>query len=112
MLPRNGLLDRRAFLTVGAGVLSSAVLPQALAKQDWESGPGRAPSEYGDPSRFAKRKRQRVSGHQFAPEAGSSSSPLESMNGTLTPNSLHFERHHSGVPDIDPSLHRLSLIHI
>ena len=109
MLPRNGLLNRRAFLTVGAGVLSSAVLPQALAKQDWESGPGRAPSEYGEPSRFAKLKRQRISGHQFAPEAGSSSSPLELMNGTLTPNSLHFERHHSGVPDIDPNLHKLAI---
>ena len=109
MLPRNGLLDRRAFLTAGAGVLSSAVLPSALAKQTWESGPGRAPSEYGEPSKFSKLKRLRISGHPFAPEAGASSSPLESMNGTLTPNSLHFERHHSGVPDIDPSLHKLTI---
>ena len=31
------------------------------------------------------------------------------MNGTLTPNSLHFERHHSGVPDIDPNLHKLAI---
>src|ERR687888_471429 len=28
----------------------------------------------------------------------------------LTPSGLHFERHHSGVPDIDPAQHRL-LIH-
>ncbi len=109
MLPRNGLLDRRAFLTVGAGVLSSAVLPSVLAKQNWESGPGRASSEYGEPSKFSNLKRLRISGHQFAPEAGSSSSPLESMNGALTPNSLHFERHHSGVPDIDPTIHRLNI---
>jgi sulfane dehydrogenase subunit SoxC len=32
------------------------------------------------------------------------------LKGTLTPNGLHFERHHSGVPDIDPAAHRL-LIH-
>jgi sulfane dehydrogenase subunit SoxC len=32
------------------------------------------------------------------------------LHGTITPNSLHFERHHSGVPDIDPDTHRL-LIH-
>ena len=28
----------------------------------------------------------------------------------ITPNPLHFERHHSGIPDIDPDRHRL-LIH-
>ena len=28
----------------------------------------------------------------------------------ITPSSLHFERHHSGVPNIDPREHRL-LIH-
>jgi sulfane dehydrogenase subunit SoxC len=25
----------------------------------------------------------------------------------ITPNGLHFERHHSGIPDIDPDAHRL-----
>ena len=109
MLPRNGLLDRRAFLTVGAGVVSLAVLPSTLAEQRWQSGPGRAPSEYGEPGKFSTLKRLQISGHSFAREAGASSSPLESMNGTLTPNSLHFERHHSGVPDVDPSLHKLTI---
>jgi sulfane dehydrogenase subunit SoxC len=28
----------------------------------------------------------------------------------ITPNGLHFERHHSGIPEIDPGAHRL-LIH-
>jgi sulfane dehydrogenase subunit SoxC len=28
----------------------------------------------------------------------------------ITPSGLHFERHHSGVPDIDPAAHRL-LVH-
>jgi len=28
----------------------------------------------------------------------------------ITPNGLHFERHHSGIPDINPETHRL-LIH-
>jgi sulfane dehydrogenase subunit SoxC len=32
------------------------------------------------------------------------------LKGIITPSSLHFERHHAGVPDIDPSRHRL-LIH-
>jgi sulfane dehydrogenase subunit SoxC len=36
--------------------------------------------------------------------------PLESLHGTITPADLHFERHHGGVPQIDPDHHEL-LIH-
>src|SRR5262249_45378478 len=32
------------------------------------------------------------------------------LEGVITPSGLHFERSHSGVPDIDPTKHRL-LIH-
>jgi len=41
------------------------------------------------------------------PETGSSFTPLADSVGTLTPSSLHYERHHSGIPDIDPAKHRL-----
>jgi sulfane dehydrogenase subunit SoxC len=33
--------------------------------------------------------------------------PLQDLHGTMTPNSLFFERHHAGIPDIDPAEHRL-----
>jgi sulfane dehydrogenase subunit SoxC len=36
--------------------------------------------------------------------------PLQSLHGTITPADLHFERHHGGVPQIDPTHHEL-LIH-
>jgi len=36
--------------------------------------------------------------------------PLEGLHGTITPADLHFERHHAGVPQIDPARHEL-LIH-
>ena len=39
-----------------------------------------------------------------------SRTPLQLLNGTITPNGLHFDRSHSGTPDIDPDQHRL-LIH-
>jgi sulfane dehydrogenase subunit SoxC len=29
------------------------------------------------------------------------------LNGIITPNGLHFNVNHGGVPDIDPSKHRL-----
>lgn len=41
---------------------------------------------------------------------GSSLTPLHHLTGTITPSDLHFERHHAGVPAIDPASHRL-LIH-
>ena len=34
---------------------------------------------------------------------GASWSPLQDFSGTITPTDLHFERHHSGVPTIDPA---------
>lgn len=33
--------------------------------------------------------------------------PLQDLHGTMTPNSLFFERHHAGIPQIDPAEHRL-----
>ena len=33
--------------------------------------------------------------------------PLQSLFGIVTPSGLHFERHHQGWWDIDPSKHRL-----
>lgn len=41
---------------------------------------------------------------------GNSLTPLQDLTGTLTPADLHFERHHAGIPLIDPARHRL-LIH-
>ncbi len=44
------------------------------------------------------------------PEASSSRTPLDQTFGIITPSALHFERHHAGVPEIDPVRHRL-LVH-
>jgi sulfane dehydrogenase subunit SoxC len=37
-------------------------------------------------------------------------SPLQSSYGTITPSGLHYERHHAGIPNIDPARHSL-IIH-
>ena len=109
MLPKNGLLNRRAFLAGSAGVVTSAVWAGSKADEPRRSGSGRAMSAYGAPSKYIGLERLQIGGHPVAPEAGSSSTPLEKLNGTITPNSLHFERHHSGVPDINPIRHRLNI---
>jgi sulfane dehydrogenase subunit SoxC len=37
-------------------------------------------------------------------------SPLQNSYGTITPSGLHYERHHAGIPNIDPAKHSL-IIH-
>jgi sulfane dehydrogenase subunit SoxC len=36
--------------------------------------------------------------------------PLQDFDGIITPSDLHFERHHAGVPEIDPARYML-LVH-
>jgi sulfane dehydrogenase subunit SoxC len=104
-----GLLPRRALLKASAlGLATSFVLP-ARATENWMLHAGEPQSDYGQPSPFARLKREQTGGHPLGPAAGSSSTPLQDLNGTITPNSLHFERHHSGIPAIDPRRHTLTL---
>jgi len=42
--------------------------------------------------------------------ATASGTPHQDLMGIITPSDLHFERHHGGVPDIDPQQYSL-LVH-
>ena len=67
---------------------------------------------YGSPSQFEQNLQRRESpGLTRVSAASVSFAPLQGLFGIITPNGLHFERHHQGWWDIDPSKH-LSLIHI
>jgi len=46
----------------------------------------------------------------LAPGAGVAMTPLQSLEGTITPNGLHFERSHNGRPTINPDEHEF-LVH-
>ena len=39
--------------------------------------------------------------------ASASRTPLQDLHGIVTPGGLHYERHHFGVPQLDPAAHRL-----
>jgi sulfane dehydrogenase subunit SoxC len=78
-----------------------------LAAADQGRSLGKPLSGYSDRSGFVKS--QRFTRVTKTPEAGSSSTPLGDMLGTITPSSLHYERHHAGVPDIDPAQHKLTI---
>ena len=40
---------------------------------------------------------------------GNSLTPLRELTGNLTPSDLHFERHHAGIPALDPDRHTLTI---
>jgi sulfane dehydrogenase subunit SoxC len=115
----NGLMDRRTLLRgalFSAGIAAASAriahADDAVGTQDpeWMKTPGKPFSGYGTPSRWQE-KVQRI--FTIAPGragTGVSRTPLHLLEGTITPAGLHFERHHNGVPDIDPGKHEL-LIH-
>ena len=65
---------------------------------------------YGKPSKFeANVQRRQSPGLTQTTQASVSFAPLQSLFGIVTPSGLHFERHHQGWWDIDPSKHRLMI---
>lgn len=62
-------------------------------------GPG--PSELGTRSLFENPVRK--------PSEISSRTPLQDLYSTITPADLHFERHHAGIPKIDPGTYELMI---
>jgi len=65
---------------------------------------------YGLPSEFEKNLQRRESpGLTRVSAASVSFAPLQGLFGIITPSGLHFERHHQGWWDIDPSKHRLMI---
>jgi len=70
-------------------------------------GLGVATDGYGKPSRFeANVQRRQSPGLTQTTQASVSFAPMQSLFGIVTPSGLHFERHHQGWWDIDPSKHR------
>ncbi|MEO8059648.1 MAG: sulfite dehydrogenase [Burkholderiales bacterium] len=65
---------------------------------------------YGKPSKFEANVQRRPSpGLTQTAQASVSFAPLQSLFGIVTPSGLHFERHHQGWWDVDPSKHRLMI---
>ena len=111
-------LSRRAWLTTTSGVVAAGLLrTQADAMR---LGAQEAPASPPDPSKAPGRPTSEVGvrapGEQLRrlvrnrEPSSSSRTPLQDLNGIITPADLHFERHHAGVPNIVAEDHEL-LIH-
>ena len=114
----NGLLDRRAFLRGGAVLAATmtgytfvqSAAAESLADDPWSKVPGVLVTAYGVPSRFEKNVARTLSNPNGEPRTQHARTPHHLINGTITPNGLHFVISHAGDPDIDPDKHRL-IIH-
>ncbi|WP_027015357.1 sulfite dehydrogenase [Comamonas composti] len=108
---------RNAFATAAGAAASGAALAQAgegdpniLELPAHSKGLGQpvAAEGYGKPSKYeANVQRRQSPGLTQTRQASVSFAPLQSLFGIVTPSGLHFERHHQGWWDIDPSKHRL-----
>ena len=113
---------RRGFLAQAFAAATAAASARAATAQTSQSDPNIlelpahstglgqpvAARPYGLPSEWEKNLQRRESpGLTRVGQASVSFCPLQGLFGIITPSGLHFERHHQGWWDIDPSKHRL-----
>ena len=94
-----------AAATLGLAMLRQTALSQVGVSPDPTKVPGRPASELG--RRAASEQLKRIVG---GARQEISLTPLQDLTGIVTPSDLHYERHHAGVPNIDPQRYKL-LIH-
>ena len=121
---RHFLRSTGALLGAAATAGASDVFAQAAPLSDAKAAPPSPPAIpesmkapgapvgaklYGEPSPFESKVIRNVAPNQAQYISAASRSPLAELDGIITPSGLFYERHHGGVPTIDPAQHRLML---
>jgi sulfane dehydrogenase subunit SoxC len=119
--------SRRHFLRDGSALMGGALAGslaggEAMAAEtgadnlppnvpEWMKSPGDPMGSqlYGTPSPFEKNVVKNIPKNLKQYISASGRTPLQDLDGIITPNGLFYERHHGGVPTIDPAQHRLML---
>ena len=106
----HGHSDRRKFLTESAALAGLAGLTLQTADAAQTSQPGARLKDnlaYGQPSQFDNTVR-RATGTGTPITDTALTTPLQDLDGIITPSGLHFLMDHvNGIPDINPQQHRL-----
>ncbi len=121
--PRDKVHSRRDALRYGSAIVGGALAAPVLAAAEtapegrnlppnvpeWMTYPGAdtGSQPYGLPSPFEKEVVRRTPAGQKQYTSSTSRTPLQDLDGIITPNGLFYERHHGGIPEIDPAQHRL-----
>ena len=100
----NGLLHRRAFLRGGAALAAAMTgytmveisIRRAARGRSVEHEPGALVPPYAVPSRFEKNVVRTLSNPKGEPRTQHARTPHHLLNGTITPNGLHFVISHAG----------------
>jgi len=116
---------RKSFVAASAVIAGGAALNQNAMAAAFEGDPlilnhtaydqtlglPVAANPYGVPSKYEKNLVRRES-PGLSPVGGASVAftPLQGLFGIITPSGLHFERHHQGWQDMDPTKHRLMVM--
>jgi sulfane dehydrogenase subunit SoxC len=96
----NGLLDRRALLgrgivlagavTTGVGTSLTGAAAEPLTNGPSTLAPGVPIPPYGQPSKFEQKVVRTLSSPKLEPRGSAARTPHHLLNGTITPNGLHF----------------------
>jgi sulfane dehydrogenase subunit SoxC len=121
---RGSFLRRSAALASGIA-LGAALEPGVAAAATAAAGANEPPNvpewmqtigagvdehPYGMPSQFEKEViRRNVPWLTATTQSSVSFTPLQDLEGIITPNGVCFTRNHGGTPDVDPAQHRLML---
>ena len=108
----NGLLDRRALIgrgmffagaaVAGVGSASSAGA-EALPVDPWSMEPGATIPPYGVPAKYESKVVRTLTNPNNEPRTSNGRTPHHLLEGTITPNGLHFIVAAIRLPDIDPA---------
>jgi sulfane dehydrogenase subunit SoxC len=97
-------VTRRTFLATAGATLGA----MRLSATGLQGELGAPPRLYGERSPFEQSVR--FLPKSSTPASSYSRTPLQDLFGIITPSALHYEVHHSGVPEIDPRQHE-TMVH-
>ena len=107
---QEGMTRRTLLTTVAAGLGTALVSGKGAAAEavsaesaDASEQERRIVSDLGERSSFENPRRLVGS---ISPNSASNT-PLQDLDGFITPSDLHYERHHFGIPNIDPDKYTL-----
>lgn len=114
---RNSLFTRREMLAGAAGAAAAAALGGVAAKiasaqdvpEDSTKVQGRPSTEISKGRSQFEQSKRRI-GQVYGGIAQTSSTNQANFMGVITPSDMHFERHHAGIPELDPGRYKL-LVH-